>query len=130
MLAFLFTILGRTDVLKCYMYVGEPGLMWGALYCLSEALHVAIWSFKLLSVFIVMMLSSAFLRSCLKFFNVNSFFRAVTVTMASCFAILLISFSVLAGSGVFCMRVMAKTVSKVWLLNGGWPASARRSATF
>lgn len=60
----------------------------------------------------------------------NSFFRAVTTITASCFEILLVSLSVVAGFGVFCMRVMTKTVSKIWLLNGAWSASARRSATF
>lgn len=60
----------------------------------------------------------------------NSFFRAVTTITASCFAILRVSLSVVEGSGVFCMRVMRKTVSKIWLLKGGWSASARRSATF
>ncbi len=64
------------------------------------------------------MLSWVFLKSCLKVSGVNFFFRAVRVIMASCFAILRISRSVILGFGVFCKRVMAKMVSKVWFWKG------------
>ena len=64
------------------------------------------------------MLSCVFLISCLKVSNVNSFFKAVMVIVAFCLVILSISLSVFVGFGVFCRRVMAKTLSKVWFLNG------------
>ncbi len=64
------------------------------------------------------MLSWVFLKSRLKVSGVNSFFRAVRVIVAFRFAILWISCSVVPGFGVFCRRVMAKMVSKVWFWKG------------
>ena len=52
-------------------------------------------------------------------------FSAVIAMVALCLLILLISRSVVVGSGMFCRRVMAKMALKVLLLNGVWSASAR-----
>ena len=69
--------------------------------------------------------SSAFSSSCVNVFLVDPFFSTVTAMVVLSLLILLISRSVAAGFGMFCRRVMAKTVWNVLFLKGVWSASAR-----